>query len=286
MTSRPGWLFALTSVLILAAPTRSGAQATGQDREDTKSVKAMVEEAVGWYRLYSDANAAEPMAPRPVLRWHNATRGQQESEGMFVLWVNNLGRPEASVSIYTWNGYITLEFVSLSPEAKLVAREGQSVVWHPRKGGVEYKDIPGAPAPADTPAARLRQMRALTERFHVTMGGVKADESDQEEMRVLPKPLYRQEASGAPGAETGLFDHAVFAFVQGTDPEAVLLLQAVRDNGQARWRYAFGRATGAGLRARLDKAVVWTVPHDGSVGTPLMTQIVFSRPQAVAGGAR
>jgi hypothetical protein len=34
-------------------------------------------------------------------------------------------------------------------------------------------------------------MKSFAERFKVTMLGLKADQSDREEMRLLPKPIYR-----------------------------------------------------------------------------------------------
>jgi hypothetical protein len=67
-------------------------------------------------------------------------------------------------------------------------------------------------------------------------------------------------------------------FVQGTDPEAILLLDAVRRDGSPHWQYAFARATSAGLEARLDKSVVWTV--DVLAGTtPRDPQLWLGRPR-------
>ena len=102
-------------------------------------------------------------------------------------------------------------------------------------------------------------MKVLANRFQVTMTGWKPDRSDREELRLLPKLLYRAELSEPSGPDPGWIDGGVFAFVQGTDPEAILVLEAVRQNGHPRWQYAFARATSAGLEARLDKTVVWSV---------------------------
>src|SRR5215210_4623272 len=102
-------------------------------------------------------------------------------------------------------------------------------------------------------------MRSLAERFRVTMTGWKADRSDREEMRLLSRPIYRYELTDGKAAHPELVDGAVFAFVQGTDPEAVLLLEAVRRGDRTGWQYAFGRATAGGLEARLGPSVVWTV---------------------------
>jgi hypothetical protein len=77
----------------------------------------------------------------------------------------------------------------------------------------------------------------------------------------------------------------VFAFVQGTDPEAILLLEAVKRDGSPRWQYAFARATSAGLEARLDKQIVWEV--DPLAGTTLRDpQIWLARPRGTTASGR
>ena len=74
-------------------------------------------------------------------------------------------------------------------------------------------------------------------------------------------------------------DGGVFAFVQGTDPEAILLLEAVHADGRPRWQYAFARATSAALEARLDKPVVWEVDFLAGRATPRDPQLWLSRPR-------
>jgi hypothetical protein len=277
MRNRSGAILLLACVVVCPGLERVSAQVVDKGKEDAKAIKAMVEESIGWYRVFVDASAPEAMTPLPTLRWRNVTRGTQESEGVFVLWVNQ-GRPEACASIYPWEGNLTHDFASLSRRAKLVARDQGRVIWSPESAGVAFNDIPGAPAPADTPAGRLRQMKILTERFKVTMTGWKPDKSDREELRLLPKPLYRDEVSAASGADPGWIDGGVFAFVQGTDPEALLLLEAVRQSGRPRWQYAFARATASGLEARLDKTIVWTVEFLEGQNTPLLPQMTLRRP--------
>jgi hypothetical protein len=278
MRDRPGWILTLAVVLFFAGSARLRAQVVNKGKTEPKSLKAMVEESIGWYQVFIDSSATEAMTPHPVLRWPNATRGKQESDGVFVLWINNKGRPEASASIYPWEGTIAHELVSLSRGAKLVAREEGRVIWSPETAGVEFKDLPDAPAPADTPGARLRQMKVITDRFKVTMTGWKADKSDREELRLLPKPLYREELGEATGPEPGWIDGGVFGYVQGTDPEAILLLEAVNQKGRPRWQYAFARATSGGLEARLDKTVVWKVEFLVGETAPLKPQTCLSRP--------
>jgi hypothetical protein len=276
--TRPGWNLTVTCALAFTGALPLRAQVVGKAQEDSKAIKAMVEETVSWYQVFSDASASEAMAPQRVLRWQNGTRGTQESDGVFVLWAHK-GRPVASASIFPYEGSIHHEFVSLSRGANLVARDAGRVIWSPATPGIAFKDIPGAPAPADNLAARLKQMKGLAEGFKVAITGWKADKPDREELRLLPRPLYRYEASEAPGRGSGWIDGGVFAFVQGTDPEAILLLEAVHPDGSPRWQYAFARATSTALEARLDKTVVWAVDVLAGRTTPRDPQMWLSRPR-------
>jgi hypothetical protein len=285
MRNRAGWILTMACVLVLPVPARLHPQVVDKGKEGPKDINAVVEESIGWYQLFIDTNAHEAMTAHPVLRWRNVTRGTQESDGVLVLWVNK-GRPEASASIYPWEGSVAHEFESLSRGAKLAAREGGRVVWSPETPGVEFKDIPGAQAPADTPAARLRQMKVLADRFKVTMTGWKPDRSDRVELRMLPKILYRADLSEKTGPNPGWIDGGVFAFVQGTDPEAILLLEVFRWNGRPRWHYAFARATAAGLEARLDKMVVWSVEFLVGAATSHTPQMTLSRPAGTTASGR
>ena len=120
-------------------------------------------------------------------------------------------------------------------------------------------------------------MKVLADRFQVRMTGMKADRSDREDLRMLAKPLYRAEPGKVQSPEPDWIDSGVFGFVQGTDPEAILLLEAIRQDGRPRWQYAFARATGGGLEARLDKMLVWSVEVLPGETTPLKPQTIISR---------
>jgi hypothetical protein len=285
MRNRPGWILALACMLLSPGAARLRAQDVDKDKAEPKTLKTQVEESIVWYQVFVDSGATEPMKPLPVLRWGNFTRGKQEADGVFVLWTNK-GRPEASAGIYPWYGFISHELVSLSRRAKVEARQDGRVIWSPKVPGVEYKDIPGAPAPAATPAGRLRQMKVMADRFQVTMTGLKADRSDREDLRMLAKALYHAEPADAQNVDPGWIDAGVFGFVQGTDPEAVLLLEAVRQDGRPRWQFAFARATAGGLEARLDKMLVWSVEFLAGESAPLKPQTVISRPVSGTGSGQ
>jgi hypothetical protein len=104
-------------------------------------------------------------------------------------------------------------------------------------------------------------MKAMAEPFKVTMFSRKNGLEDREEMRLLPKPIYRYDLERAKSIHPDLIDGAMFAFAQGTDPEAVLMFEAVKKGDRTAWQYAFGRATAWTAEARLNNTVIWTAPN-------------------------
>ncbi|MAG94065.1 MAG: hypothetical protein CMJ48_09980 [Planctomycetaceae bacterium] len=53
------------------------------------------------------------------------------------------------------------------------------------------------------------------------------------QLRRLSQPIYRYESDNA-----NLLDGAMFAFVQGTDPEVFLLLEARSKGNNHQWEFA------------------------------------------------
>src|SRR5205814_8213202 len=96
------------------------------------------------------------------------------------------------------------EFHALDAEKLIVTRSDTLNEWKPQ-AGLERKQLPDAGTPADTPAARLAQMRRLAQEFagHETDGAGK-----RWDLRLLPAPLYRY-----PAAKTGVVDGALFTLV-------------------------------------------------------------------------
>lgn len=218
------------------------------DNKPASPLRKLLDESLSWNELYPGEQSAEPMSARVALRWANNTRGSED--GMTVLYIAN-GRPEAVCCIYPWEKSLIHEFDSLSRKT-LIAKRNGVVVWRPESAGLTFKSIPEAEAPSDSAAARLRQMKTLAGQFSSTMLGWRANKSDRESLRLLPQPLYRYESK-----RSDLLDGAVFAFVQGTDPESLLLIEAVQLDGQFQWQYAFARRTSGELEGRHKDVVVW-----------------------------
>jgi hypothetical protein len=263
-------------VLSLAVGAAGCAQppAKPEPPEEPKKLNEAIEKSVNWYDLLPE-DGADPLKPVPVLRWRNVVRGQ-EGEAMMVVWSHN-GRPAAMASIYPWAGKMNHEFDSLSRESKVTAREKDRVIWSPETAGVEFKPVPKAPAPAKTAAERLRQMKPIAEGFKATMTGWAGDNSDQEALRPLPRPLLRYDLTGAKEPDPKLLDGALFAYVQGTDPEVVLVLEAVGTAEKAEWQYAFVRATSGGLEVKLGDEVVWSAKKYPAARNPKLPHFTMQR---------
>jgi hypothetical protein len=270
-----GVLFWCLAVLFPGAGAGGQQPPRKEEPEEPKRLNEVIEKSIDWYDVLPARDAEKALTPVPIMRWRNVVRGQ-EGEAMMVVWPHN-GRPIAMASIYPWNGKMTHEFDSLSRDNKLVAREKDRVIWSPQAAGVEFKDVPKAPPPAKTPAERLRQMKVLAEGFQATMTGWAGNDSDREALRLLPRPLHRYDLANAKDPDPKLIDGALFAFVLGTDPEVVLVLEAVGTAEQAAWQYACVRATSGGLEVRHGDELVWSAAKHPANRDPKLPHFAMQR---------
>ena len=78
------------------------------------------------------------------------------------------------------------------------------------------------------------------------------DDVDQE-LRLLPQPLYRFESTSPDS-----LDGALFTFVTGTDPELMLMIEMRPTKEGPAWHFGAGRFTDLALKLRHKDAVLWT----------------------------
>jgi hypothetical protein len=245
------------AILALTAPdfllAAGQPPADGKKPDPAEKTRAVIDEVLTRHEVFPDPESKEPLQVIPALRWSNNTRGTNNA--LTVLYVRK-GRPYAAACLFPYDKGMIHDFQSLAREEdKIVARGNGKTVWQPQKPGVEYAPIPDAPAPKGTRAERLQQIKQLAGRFESTMLGWKVETNDQEKLRFLPQPIYRYDPESGP-----VIDGAVFAFVQGTDPESLLLIELVEEESKQHWVYAFARRTAGKLEGRLDGKVVWTAP--------------------------
>ncbi len=121
-----------------------------------------------------------------------------------------------------------------------------------RKKGLKMNAIPEGPEPGAKARQRLQQMKDVARRFEVTIW---PSEGNQQEMRLLPRPLHQFSAP-----DDGLTDGALFGFTSnGTNPDAVLAIELMRGEAAARqWQYGLTQMTTGGLSVRWDDREVWS----------------------------
>lgn len=176
----------------------------------------------------------------PALSWTNPIR--KTAAGAVFLWTEE-GRPQLIASCYPYPDGVEYEFTSLSTDVLVLRRQGRE--QHRFTPGVTWRELADIDPPHKQRALRLTQMRRITELIKVRGTG-----QNPFETRLLTQPIYRT-------PNDAKNDLAIFAFVQGTDPEAVLLIEATDTTG---WRYAFGRMSTIALTAEYDGEKVWELP--------------------------
>lgn len=222
----------------------------GQERK--RSTDDLAKIAAG-YRMTLDADRIAKLNEEPAIRWTNPV-SEVEDAALF-LWTCE-GRPALAGTFLRQKGVgMYHEFQSLSPGPLRAVRAGKPV-WISARPGIAFAPVPEAPAPADTSNRRLLQMKAMAEDFRAeaVKGPPFYGENSISLFRLLPRPLLRYSDPDRPEREG-----AVFAFVQGTDPEALLILENRAHDGGARWEFAMAPMTGWQARGYYKGKEVWSV---------------------------
>lgn len=200
--------------------------------------------------------ASEPLVliKKPVLRWTNPHVGRVY--GSVFLWTAE-GRPQAVASVFKWYSPLEdfyFEAKSLAGD-RLNASRGGLPKWRSRAGDLQWSVLSEAAAPRESRRERLQQMRQLARDFSGELVDRRnGDDGRRVQLRLLTQPIYRYE-----GVKPPTVDGAMFAFVQGTDPEILLLLEAREDGSRRQWHYALARLNTDTLTVRHAAREVWKV---------------------------
>jgi len=185
----------------------------------------------------------------PLLRYNDPDRGIADS---VIFRLGTRGRPIAIVTaeLYARSGrqfLLNHEFLAIDdPRIRLQRDVFQ---WQPPKeAGLTFQPIEKENPAADNPRARLARFKQLAAGFSVReeWGG------EFTKLRLLPTPIDRYVPIDKPNA-----DAAIFAFVAGVNPEALLFVET---NGTTT-SFAWARLGAAALEAKLDDRTVWGVPR-------------------------
>jgi hypothetical protein len=238
------WLTAGLAVAAAADDERGREEAAEADRLCAAELPRL--------RLTTDGDPLDT-PKQSVLRWTNPFAGRVY--GNTYVWLQE-GRPAAAACLFryfdpfrSFNG----ELAALTG-TKLVAKRDDAVVWRP-KDEWKWHPVAGAAAPAATAPQRLVQMRALAREFTVEVLDTRnLLKGEDQRPRLLPKPLYRYDAE-----RTKALDGALYAFVLGTDPELLLLLECDTAAEKLEWRFGVGRMNRYLIRLKRKGETVWEV---------------------------
>lgn len=235
-----------TTLCLALLACSQAAQDEGVERERQAAVARLAPakaEQIAIWRERPERQA--DFEPKPLLRWSNPTAGSVYGE--VFLWTQH-NRPIAVASIFRWYHPFTdadIEFTSLSEDA-VGAEENTQPIWTSKAAGVQWQRLKDL-LPEGGPASRLSQMRAIAKRFSARLHDLRGGDDVSRELRLLQQPVYRY-ADG----EHAVRDGGLFAFVEVTDPEAWLLLEAVETEDERYWRYAAARMNADAIEVSLD----------------------------------
>lgn len=249
------WKLTLVT-MALAFSTHGAAQEPQDAPDDARRAKRLekMKLSAAQFKICPASDRAHPFAfvEAPVMRWTNPENFAKD--GTLFLWTGG-GRPQAILGLFTYDDdHYSHEWQSLSEEP-LTAERGHDVEWAPSEAGIHFAPVNGAEEPATSAMGRLRQMKALAPKFSSTLVGF-AEKQTPQELRLLPQPLYRYPT----GDSRQILDGALFGFVQGTDPQSLLALEARSDGRAPRWHFAFVRMASGALTGRFENQEVYSVP--------------------------
>lgn len=223
--------------------------------ESTDAVVAWAKDVSGRLEIRNQ-ETGQPLVlhPKSLIRWTNPIVGQIYGDS--YLWLDD-GRPAAFLSIYAIfdspEGNRRLTFQSLS-QVGLEAKLDGDVIWNPIEAGIEFRILTSFPDPPANPTQQFLLQRRIAKLFSGSILS-KSDERRFRDLRLLSTPLLQYRSPNAT-VESG----SLFAMVDGTDPEILLLIEVQLVKGRRQWKYAIVRQNHRELQVRRAAEVVWEVP--------------------------
>ena len=205
----------------------------------------------------------------PLLRYNDAARRIADS---VVFRLGTQGRPIALMTseLYGNSGrtfVLNHEFLAVDNPRVRVNRD--EFVWIPPKGTeVGFQPLQDEPSPADTERGRLAQLKKISSRFTAR----EPWRGTQFALRILPTPIDRYVPSKNANA-----DGAIFTFVQGVNPEAVLLLET---DGKG-WTFGWARLG----QAKITRSRTRTVGRSGKCHQGAVARRMKLRPDILRSNA-
>ncbi len=272
-------MFSRLPCWLLVSGFFTSGMAAGQDapkpaeRENQKKRwMAVYSEEAAKYQMLRHGDDVEELelVTKPILTFTNPVR-ERDTHGAAFVWTND-GRPEVLGAIWSvitpedaTKRHLSHELHSLSLvpiESKhdpRTSRHGAVPDWITKEAGIKRQRIPAAKAPAKVATLRLTQMRRLARRFQAKIPPGLVD--GEGSLRLLAQPLYRYHSKNH-----RVLDGGIFAFVMGTDPELILLIEAVESEDGPEWQFAAAQFTNLPMQLDYQESQVWECAR----GTPFV----------------
>ena len=251
-------------MLVLAQILRAQEGTEPSAEKDREARLALAKAHVDGLELrLADGGDAVERIDRPLLVFGDSTR----SNGDGTLWAwGKSGRPLAVLETYrnTMIGGPRASAVTLTSSQRVILKTSLFVQeWQPAKTQIAPQVLPDADAPDEREPVRLRLLKEQARRF--TAHEFWDPDNSRFELRLLVQPVYRYRDEKAK-----LWDGAMFVLAHGTNPEVLVLIEALGESlDKARWHYSFARLGSAELHVEIDGREVWKQDRaPGVVGRP------------------
>lgn len=256
--------------LVTALLCLSCAQTLWSDDEDDAK-KTRLKEATEHMQLLEmvSENKTVPLMDTPLLTFGDAARANENG----TLWAwRESGRPLALVELYEpASGDSWVHALTLTSTQKISLKTTGATKWQPGEIQLRPQTIPDSPSPAAKEPQRLRQIKDLARRF--AAHEFWDPDNSRFELRLLVQPVLHYS-----DAKASIQDGAIFVMAHGTNPEALLFIEAIgKSLEEARWHCAFARLGSAEIHVELDGKEIWKVERaTGIVGAPNDPYWLFS----------
>jgi hypothetical protein len=264
-------VFAALGLVLGAVPTLAQQDVGAPSDEKQPRVRAAQEHVQQLELREADGERIE-LIDHPLLAYDDPAR--VNSNGTVWAW-GKTGRPLAFLELFQGSSQDTswVHAVTSTSAGDVSLTIPQIGKWHPPAKAIEWHVIKEAPPPDTRTSARLRQIKDLARRF--TGHEFWDPDNSRFELRVLPQPVHRY---SDPSAQ--IQDGAALIIAHGTNPETVLLIEAVGASPkEARWQYALARSSHAEAHVELDGHEVWKCDRAGENNSgPAQSYWLFNSP--------
>lgn len=254
----------LTLLLLSLSVSLTADEPVGKEKDERQEQLRFMRARAEEFKLARvDADEAPlTLSDKAILRYSNPERDLGSTDGVTYLWLDGQ-RPIAvsSFSIRRPNDSGRCEFTTFS-DKPLRCTKQETELWRPDVPESLRTPLDVEP-PTDSATRRLFQMKALSRQFEATCFHPRSKEATR--LRLLDRPLYRYE-----DRKTGVLDGCLFAFAVSNDPELLILIEAIQNEGEPpSWVYSIGPMTSWAQTVNLNDEQVWESPNYYRSGKPL-----------------